>query len=69
VGPVADKVFEPLMTLSASLGPLIGVWAGCGIGLLLTLTGILFALNALAFYLNPRARCVESELPDAVRPE
>lgn len=71
VGPLADRFFEPLLAeggaLAGSLGQIIGVGTGRGIGLLLMVTGILFALNALGFYLNPRARRVEVELPDAIQ--
>jgi DHA3 family macrolide efflux protein-like MFS transporter len=67
-GPLADRLFEPLLAkggpLSASIGPLLGTGRGRGIGLLLVLTGLLLALTHAAAYLSPRLRHVERELPD-----
>ena len=67
-GPLADQVFEPLLRsgggLSLSLGPLIGVGPGRGIGLLFVAIGIFCVCLGLAAWLNPRVRLVESELPD-----
>jgi MFS family permease len=69
-GPLADKVFEPLLApggaLAGALGPLIGVGKGRGIALLLCLSGLIFTVATLAFYLSPRLRRVEEELPDQV---
>lgn len=68
-GPLADHVFEPLMMhdglLSDSLGPLFGVGSGRGIGLLITILGLLSALVALAAYFSPQIRGVEEAIPDA----
>jgi hypothetical protein len=73
VGPLADQVFEPLMASGGALAGNLGIWLGVGpgrgIGLLLTLSGILFGMSALTFHLNPRARRVEIELPDTIRPK
>lgn len=67
-GPLAEKVFEPLMStnglLSGSIGQIIGVGSGRGIGLLFTILGILMILIAIAAYQYPRLRFVENELPD-----
>ncbi len=72
-GPLADKVFEPLLLaggpLANSLGALIGVGPGRGTGLLFVLMGLLSALVAVGGYLNPRVRLVEDELPDAIPEE
>jgi MFS family permease len=69
-GPLADHVFEPIMRsdglLAGSLGQLFGVGPGRGIGLLITILGLLSAGAALAAYLHPRIRGVEDEMPDAV---
>jgi DHA3 family macrolide efflux protein-like MFS transporter len=69
-GPLADKVFEPLLAvngpLSLSLGKLIGVGQGRGIALLLISMGLLLVLSTVIIYLYPRLRLVEDELPDAV---
>ena len=69
-GPLADKVFEPLMAadgaLAASVGHLISVGPGRGVALLYIVLG-LFSLGALgAAVLYPRLRRVEVELPDVV---
>ena len=69
-GPLADRVFNPLMmeggTLAASVGRVIGVGPGRGTGLLFIITGTLSVLVAVAGYASPRVRRVEIELPDAL---
>jgi len=69
-GPLADKVFEPLMTqdgaLADSVGRFIGTGTGRGIGLLYILLGVMTLLATLAAVLYPRLRYVEVELPDFV---
>jgi hypothetical protein len=69
-GPLADQVFEPLMApngpLAESIGQLIGVGPGRGIGLLFIVMGTLTILLTLAAYQYPRLRLVETELPDAI---
>lgn len=69
-GPLADRVFNPLMmeggTLAASVGRVIGVGPGRGTGLLFIITGSLTVLVAAAGYVYPRVRRVEAELPDAL---
>lgn len=67
-GPLTDKVFEPLMAenglLADSLGKIMGVGPGRGIGLFFVLIGI---LNIVITYLScrsPRVRRIEQELPD-----
>ncbi|MBI5958316.1 MAG: MFS transporter [Chloroflexi bacterium] len=68
-GPLADQIFEPAMQpgglLAGSLGPIFETGPGRGIGLLITVLGVLSALVALAAYFYPRIRQVEDELPDA----
>lgn len=70
VGPLADQVFEPLLAvdgpLADSVGRIIGVGPGRGMGLLFIVLGALTMLTALAGYLHPRIRRVEEELPDAI---
>ncbi len=72
-GPLADKVFEPLMAsngaLAGSIGQLIGVGPGRGIGLLFIVMGALTILVTVVAYQYPRLRVVEDELPDAVADE
>lgn len=69
-GPLADRVFEPLMAtngaLANTIGQIIGVGAGRGIALLYTILGILTMLLTVAVYHYPRVRFVEDELPDQI---
>lgn len=69
-GPLADKVFTPLLLpgglLADSVGRILGVGPGRGIALLFVLVGLLSILVSLAGYAIPRIRCVELELPDAI---
>jgi DHA3 family macrolide efflux protein-like MFS transporter len=70
-GPLADRVFEPLLApggpLADSVGTLIGVGDGRGIGLLFMTMGCLLITAALAGFLFPRLRQVESDIPDVLR--
>jgi MFS transporter, DHA3 family, macrolide efflux protein len=67
-GPLADKVFEPIMVkgsfLANSLGNIIGVGSGRGIGLLFIVMGFLMMTITIVAYRYPRLRLVEDELPD-----
>ena len=69
-GPLADRVFEPLMAVGGPLaplfGPLIGVGQGRGIGLLFIFSGIMILLVSLAAYAYAPLRHVERDLPDVV---
>jgi MFS family permease len=69
-GPLADYVFEPLMVpdgpLAESVGQLIGVGPGRGIGLMFMVMGALTMIVTVVAYLYPRLRLVEDELPDAI---
>ena len=68
-GPLADRFFEPLMApggaLAGTVGQLIGVGKGRGVGLLFMTLGLLIIVVTLLSSLNPRLRKVETELPDA----
>lgn len=70
-GPLADKVFEPLLLkgglLADSVGKIIGVGPGRGIGFIFILTGIAIALVSVIAYSLPRIESVETELPDAIQ--
>lgn len=72
-GPLADRVFEPLMAvgspLASRLGPWIGAGAGRGIGLLFIVMGTLSLLVAAFGFLSPRIRYVDDDIPDAVGEE
>jgi hypothetical protein len=69
-GPLAEKIFEPMMVpggaLNSELEPCLGSGAGRGIGLMFVLMGLVKITVSAAAYLNPRVRLVEDELPDAV---
>ncbi len=69
-GPLADRVFEPLLAhggpLANSIGQLIGVGRGRGIALLYIVLGLLILLTVAAAYLYPRLRFLEDELHDVV---
>lgn len=69
-GPLADRVFEPLMVrdglLANSVGQIIGVGEGRGIGLLFILMGCFSILVTITAYQYPRLRQVETEIPDAI---
>ena len=72
-GPLADRVFEPLLMvdgpLAGSVGRMIGVGTGRGIGLLFIVLGIVgLAVTAFGSLYSPLRR-VESDLPEAVREE
>jgi MFS transporter, DHA3 family, macrolide efflux protein len=70
-GPLADRVFNPLLVtgglLADSVGLLIGVGAGRGIGLLFIVLGLFIISVTVAAYHYPRIGLVEDELPDADR--
>jgi len=69
-GPLADRVFNPLLvpggTLAGSIGLLIGVGENRGIGLMFIVGAIFPLLIAIVGFLNPKIRYVERDLPDAV---
>ena len=70
-GPLADSVFEPLMSAdgalgSGILGQLLGAGPGRGIGLIFTLAALLLLAASAAAWLSPRLRRIEEDLPDVV---
>jgi MFS transporter, DHA3 family, macrolide efflux protein len=69
-GPLADRVFEPLMAvngaLAGSIGQIIGVGPGRGIGLMFVMIGTLSMLLPMVAYQYPRLRFVEVELVDQI---
>jgi MFS transporter, DHA3 family, macrolide efflux protein len=71
--PLAEKIFEPLMSvdglLAGSVGKIIGVGSGRGIGLLFAILGIITILVTIVAYQYPRLRLVDDELPDIIQKE
>lgn len=72
-GPLADRVFGPLLApggaLAWSVGRLLGVGRGRGIGLLFAALGTFLLLAVATAFRMPRFRQLERELPDAVPDE
>jgi MFS transporter, DHA3 family, macrolide efflux protein len=68
-GPLADRIFEPLMTinglLAGTIGKLIGTGSARGIGLMFIVLGILTILVTIIAYQYAPLRLIEDELPDA----
>jgi MFS family permease len=68
-GPLADRVFNPMLVeggpLAASVGHLIGTGPGRGIGLMLIVFGALLLATTLLGAADSRLRKVESDLADA----
>lgn len=66
--PLADFVFKPGMAeggaLAAIFGPLIGVGANHGVGLLISFLGLLSAGVGVISFFNPYITRVEIDLPD-----
>ena len=70
-GPLADRVFEPLLVeggvlANTFIGQAIGVGPGRGIALLYILVGLLPMAAGTLGYLYPRLRLLEDELPNIV---
>jgi MFS family permease len=69
-GPLADRIFNPLLTLdgppAGALGQFLGTGPGRGIGLIFVLMGAIKIAIPLVARMNPHLRNVEDELPDAV---
>ncbi len=67
-GPLADHIFEPLMSvngpLANSFGRIIGTGPGRGIALLFSVFGIVTMIVTGIAFLYPRLRRLEIELPD-----
>jgi DHA3 family macrolide efflux protein-like MFS transporter len=69
-GPLADKVFNPMLTdggiLASSIGSVIGIGPGRGIGLLYITIGVFIALVTLISCFYPRLTRLEEEIPDVI---
>lgn len=68
-GPLAERVFQPLLlpggALFFSLGPTFGTGPARGLGLIYVTFAVLPMLFALGGFLFPRLRSLDDELPDA----
>ena len=68
--PLADYVFKPGMAeggaLASLLGPIVGVGANHGIGVLISFLGLLSVAVCVAAFAAPAIRNVEADLPDHV---
>jgi MFS family permease len=72
-GPLADRVFGPLMEVNGAwantfLRVWLGTGAGRGIGLMFVISATVGILVSLLAYASPRIRHLEAELPDALPP-
>jgi DHA3 family macrolide efflux protein-like MFS transporter len=73
-GPLADRVFNPLMASGGSLnntllGNTLGTGPGRGIGLIMVLSCFFLWMASLVAYFHPRIRNLEIEIPDAISDE
>jgi len=69
-GPLADRVFEPLLQANGKLAntwiSCIGIGRGRGTAFLLMLNGVLALMFVAGYYLKPQFLHVEKNLPDTV---
>ncbi|MCB9007024.1 MAG: MFS transporter [Ardenticatenaceae bacterium] len=72
-GPLSDYVFQPMLELdgilASTVGKIIGVGSGRGIGFLLIVTGLINLIIMFFVYAHPRIRLIEDEIPDALPDE
>ena len=70
-GPLADRVFEPLLQEGGALangwiGNLVGTGPGRGIGLLFIISALVLWITSIVAFANPHIRRIETELPDII---
>ncbi|RPF53315.1 MFS transporter [Aquisalibacillus elongatus] len=69
-GPTIDYIADPLMAeggaLASTVGMVIGVGEGRGIGLVFLVIGLLHTLILLVIYFHPRVRNMNHEIPDVL---
>ena len=73
-GPLADKVFEPLMQEGGALSStfvagVVGVGAGRGIAMIFIVSALALWITSAYAISNPRIRNLEDEIPDAIPDE
>ncbi len=72
-GPLADGVFEPLLTgdglLTSSLGSVIGTGPGRGIGAFFIVLGISIVVVVVYAARHPQIRSLDSAVPDVIEDE
>lgn len=70
-GPLVDRVFSPLLLkdggLAGTMGRIIGVGPGRGIGLVFILMGLIKIGVVLAAYFKPNIRYVEDKMPNVLK--
>jgi MFS family permease len=73
-GPLADQVFEPLMSEGGALSgtfiaSVIGVGTGRGIALIFIVSAVFLWTSSMYAFANKRIRDLEEEIPDAIPDE
>jgi MFS transporter, DHA3 family, macrolide efflux protein len=67
-GPLASRVFQPMLeqggALTESIGRLIGIGPGRGMAFMFILLGIIVLGVALVSWLRPAVRLLEDRIPD-----
>jgi hypothetical protein len=70
-GPLADRVFNPWLLkngwMAGTMGRIIGVGPGRGIGLVFIMMGMIKIGVVLAAYFKPDIRYIEDKMPDAIK--
>jgi MFS transporter, DHA3 family, macrolide efflux protein len=66
IGPLVDRVIQPLVGTPAwrSVAPYVGSGPGAGIALVLLVTGVLYLAATLLIFSFPSVRHMETRLPD-----
>ncbi|MEA2009942.1 MAG: MFS transporter [Actinomycetota bacterium] len=71
VGPLSDRVFEPVMAedgaLAGSIGEIIGTGFGRGYGLFFIVIGVFVVVASVVAWMYPPLRHLERDVPDAVQ--
>ena len=69
-GPLADYIFEPLLMpggpLAGSIGQVVGVGAGRGMGFIFVVMGFFALIVVAAGFAMPRLRNLDEEIADAI---